>query len=67
MSNYDEASVLEVLDKVSRSVVNVSTVKIFKDIFYRAVPVEGMGSGTIIGSEGQILTNNHVVAGAEKI
>jgi len=67
LSNYDEASVLEVLDKVSRSVVNVSTVKIFKDIFYRAVPVEGMGSGTIIGSEGQILTNNHVVAGAEKI
>ena len=67
MSNYDEASVLEVLDKVSRSVVNVSTIKLLHHIFYRAVPVKGMGSGTIIDPEGQILTNNHVVAGAKKI
>jgi len=67
LSNYDEASVLEVLDKVSRSVVNVSTIKLLHHVFYRAVPVKGMGSGTIINSEGQILTNNHVVAGAEKI
>jgi len=67
LSNYDEASVLEVLDKVSRSVVNVSTIKLLHHIFYRAVPVKGMGSGTIIDPEGQILTNNHVVAGAKKI
>ncbi|MDH4221115.1 MAG: trypsin-like peptidase domain-containing protein [Candidatus Bathyarchaeota archaeon] len=67
MSSYDEASVLEVLDKVSRSVVNVSTIKLLHHIFYRAVPVKGMGSGTIIDPEGQILTNNYVVAGAEKI
>jgi S1-C subfamily serine protease len=67
LPDYDEASVLEVLDKVSRSVVNVSTVKLLQHIFYRAVPVKGMGSGTIIYPEGRILTNNHVVAGAKKI
>jgi len=67
LSDYDEASVLDVLDRVSRSVVNVSTITILHHVFYRAVPVKGMGSGTIIGPEGQILTNNHVVAGAERI
>jgi serine protease Do len=67
LSSYDEAPVLEVLDKVSRSVVNVSTIKLLQHIFYRVVPVKGMGSGTVINPEGQILTNNHVVAGAEKI
>ena len=67
MSSYDEASVLEVLDRVSRSVVNVSTVKLLHHIFYRTIPVKGMGSGTIIDPKGQVLTNHHVVRGAEKI
>jgi S1-C subfamily serine protease len=67
LSNYDESSILDVVDKVSRSVVNISTIKILQHIFYRAVPVKGMGSGTIIDPEGQILTNNHVIAGAKKI
>jgi len=66
LSNYDEASVLEVLDRVSRSVVNVSTIKLLHHIFYRVVPLKGMGSGTII-SKDHILTNNHVIMGAEKI
>lgn len=36
-------------------------------MFYKAVPVEGMGSGTITDPKGYILTNNHVVGGADKI
>ena len=67
MSSFDERIVLDVLEKVSKSVVNISTVKLVSRMFYQAVPVEGMGSGTIIGSKGDILTNNHVVGGAEKI
>ena len=65
--SYDEKAVLDTIEKVSKSVVNISTVKLVHNIFYQAVPVGGMGSGTIIDSDGLILTNNHVVGGAEKI
>jgi S1-C subfamily serine protease len=67
MSSFDEKGVLDILEKVSKSVVNMSTIKLVHHMFYQAIPVKGMGSGTIIGSEGHILTNNHVVSGAEKI
>lgn len=65
--SYDENAVLDTIEKVSKSVVNISTVKLVHNIFYQAVPVGGMGSGTIIDANGLILTNNHVVGGAEKI
>ncbi|MBQ4401369.1 MAG: Do family serine endopeptidase [Synergistaceae bacterium] len=38
----------------------------FKE-FTRSVPMKGRGSGFIVSKEGQILTNNHVVDGVDKI
>jgi S1-C subfamily serine protease len=67
LSSFDEKTVLDILEKVSKSVVNISTIKLVHNMFYQAVPVEGMGSGTIFNEKGYILTNNHVIRGAEKI
>ncbi len=68
MSERDEKNVLDIIEKVTKSVVNISTTRLVHNLFYQTVPVSGMGSGTIIDAEkGLILTNNHVVGGAQKI
>lgn len=58
---------LEAIERVSKSVVNVNTLRHFRDIFFQPIPVRGMGSGTIIRPDGYILTNSHVIQGAERI
>lgn len=66
-SRMDEESIVKVIEKVTSSVVNVNTVRVFHDVFYRVVPVKGMGSGFILDKRGYILTNNHVIEKAERI
>jgi S1-C subfamily serine protease len=65
--SFDESAVLEVIEKVSRSVVNINTVRLLHDFYYQVHPIQGMGSGVIFDAQGYVLTNNHVIEGAEKI
>jgi len=65
--SFDESAILEVVEKVSKSVVNINTVRLLHDFYYQVHPVQGMGSGVIFDQKGYVLTNNHVIEGAEKI
>ncbi len=53
--------------KASPAVANIVTKAVEYDFFYNAIPVEGAGSGFVIDAQGHILTNFHVVAGAQQI
>ena len=51
--------------KSGPAVVGITTQVFQKDIFNRTIYAgEGVGSGVLIDNEGHIVTNNHVVAGA---
>ncbi|MFQ6137427.1 MAG: S1C family serine protease, partial [Candidatus Hydrothermarchaeales archaeon] len=63
----EESTIIAAYSKVGPSVVHITSTTLTTDFFLRAVPEEGVGSGIIIGEDGYILTNEHVVKDAEKI
>lgn len=63
----DEAINVRVYEQASPSVANIVTRAVEYDFFFNPVPVEGAGSGFLIDEQGHILTNAHVVAGADLI
>jgi len=62
-----EAENVRIYRQASPSVANILTKAVEYDFFYNPVPVEGAGSGFLIDTDGHILTNNHVVQGAQQI
>jgi S1-C subfamily serine protease len=63
----EEQNNISVYRKVLPSVVNITSTAMAFDFFYGAVPQQGQGSGFIIDSDGHILTNYHVIAGARQV
>ena len=61
-----EALTIRVYEKVSPSVVHVTS-RVTTMGFFGLYPSEGTGSGFIIHEEGLIVTNYHVIEGAEQI
>lgn len=59
--------IANVVAKVKPSVVAINTEVIAFDIFNRPFTQKGAGSGWIIDEDGIIITNNHVVEGAESV
>ena len=66
-ANELEAQVVAVYDRYAPSVVNITSRSYTYDYFMRAVPQEGTGSGFVYDTDGHIVTNYHVVAGAETV
>ena len=60
-------SITEVVQRVGPAVVGVSTQSIVDRGFFGLQQQEGVGSGFIINEEGHILTNYHVVEGAQTV
>jgi len=56
-----------VIERVSKSVLNINILRVLQDYYYRTVPVKGLGSGFIFDEAGYILTNHHVIGDAQRI
>jgi S1-C subfamily serine protease len=59
--------VQEILSKIEPAVVSIRTRTLSLGDFLRPVPGQGAGTGFVIASDGVIVTNNHVIAGAQSI
>jgi S1-C subfamily serine protease len=62
-----ETENVRIYRQASPAVANIVTRTVEYDFFYNPVPVEGAGSGFLIDTDGHILTNFHVVQGAQTI
>lgn len=63
----DERNNIAVYERVSPGVVNINTTSFVEDFFFGAYPQQGSGSGSIIDTQGHILTNYHVIEGAGRL
>lgn len=63
----DESINVRIYRQASPAVANILTKATEYDFFMEPVPVEGAGSGFVIDPRGYILTNYHVVEGAQSI
>lgn len=63
----DELNNIQIYDRANKAVVYVTTVTTQYTWFYQAVQQEGTGSGVIIDQLGHVITNYHVINGADRI
>jgi len=69
-SNREKLEIPDIAEKVGPAVVGIINKATSRNYFYYAQPEtieQGSGSGIIISSDGYIITNYHVIEGAEEI
>src|SRR5215208_1694339 len=63
----DEQNNVEVYKAISPGVVSIKSTSYRQDFFGQVEEGQGSGSGSVIDDQGHILTNFHVVEGAQKL
>ena len=58
---------INLYDRINPSVVHISSSQNVPNFFYGTVPEQGTGSGFLYDDQGHIVTNNHVVSGADSL
>ena len=66
-ANFTEGSVADIANKVSPSVVSITTETRTTSYFGQSSTSAAAGTGVIVSKNGYILTNKHVISGANKI
>jgi len=67
VSDARNTPAVRVAKMVGPAVVGITNKAIARDFFDRTFETSGVGSGVIFKSDGYIITNNHVIAGAKEI
>jgi S1-C subfamily serine protease len=65
--DVEEQRVISVYQQASPAVVNITTQVLRQSFFFGLIPEEGSGSGFVYDHDGYIITNYHVVEGADEI
>jgi S1-C subfamily serine protease len=62
-----EGEIIDVYERAGQGVVNITNRSYAYDFFFRPVPQEGTGSGIVYDADGHIITNYHVIEGANEL
>jgi S1-C subfamily serine protease len=65
--DIEEQLITNLYERVSPAVVHITAEVITMNFIFGPVPSEGTGSGFVVDLDGHIITNNHVIEGAESI
>lgn len=66
-ANFVEGSIADIADKVSKSVVSIVTSTTSTNYFGQSYSSAAAGTGVIASSDGYVITNKHVINGANKV